>query len=160
MGIDHCARKRRENLNNPVLNKIYKLLMNSLYGKTIQDQLKYNLDTKLVAEDEINAEISHPRFRTIKKVSDVCFLTSKYKERIVLTSPIYVGCIVLQKAKLYNLRLHYNIVKPSAYDFPQGQDHLLDSEHRNVIIQSRHIIKSAQLVYGDTDSLCYHIVFR
>ena len=160
--IEHCARKRRENLNDPVLNKCYKLLMNSLYGRTIMDVLKYNLDTKLVTEENINAEISHPRFHTITKVSDPCYLITKFKERVMLNAPIYIGCIVLQKAKLYNLKLHYTIVKPSANDFPSDPalDSLLDSKHHVIIKRSRQIIQSIQLVYGDTDSLCYHVVFR
>merc|ERR1712215_117578 len=100
------------------------------------------------------------KFHTIRKISKKCFLVTRSKEFIALKSPIYIGCILLQKANLENLKFHYTVAKPSAYDFPQNLYHLCDPLYKEIIRRSKDIIKSVYLVYSDTDSLCYHIVFR
>ena len=158
--IDHCTEQRMRNLDNAVLNAIYKLLSNSLYGRCIMDQRKYNLTARLVDESQIKSEISHPKFHTIRKISKKCFLVTRSKETIMLRSPIYIGCILLQKAKLMNLKFHYTVAKPSAYDFPDRLISLRDKQYEDIINQSRKYIQSIYLVYSDTDSMCYHVVFR
>ena len=158
--IDHCTEQRIRNLDNAVLNAIYKLLSNSLYGRCIMDQRKYNLISRLVDESQIKFEVSHPKFHTIRKISKKCFLITRSKEAIVLRSPIYIGCILLQKAKLMNLKFHYTVAKPSAYDFPDDLIGLRDKQYEEIIDHSRKFIESIYLCYSDTDSLCYHVIFR
>ena len=158
--IDHCAEQRMKNIDKPVLNAIYKLLGNSLYGKTIMDTRKYSTISRLCSEDEINKEISHPKYKEIRKLSKDCYLVTRSKEQIFFSSPAYIGTIVLQKAKLANLKLHYTVVKPSASDFPQELIHFCDPGLKEVIIRSREIIQSIYLTYSDTDSLLYHLVFK
>ena len=77
--IDYCSEQRSRNLDNAVMNATYKLLMNSLYGRTIMDQRKYNLVARLVDESQINKEISHPKFHTIRQISKECFLVTRSK---------------------------------------------------------------------------------
>ena len=157
--IDHCTERRIQNLENSVLNATYKLLANSLYGRCIMDQRRYNLNSRLVQKSQISKEISHPKFHQIRKVSKTGFLVSRNKEIIVLGSPIYIGCILLQKAKLANLKFHYTIAKPSGADFQNDLLYLCDKEYLDIIKLSRQIIQSVYLVYSDTDSLWYHIKF-
>ena len=158
--IEHCAKQRRENRDNAVLNAIYKLLANSLYGRCIMDQRKYSVTSRLVRASDISKELAHPKFNTIRKVAKGCYLVTRSKECVVLKSPIYIGCVILQKAKLANLQFHYCVVKPSAFLFPSNLEYLVDPCHSELIRLSRRIIKSIYLVYTDTDSLCYHVVFR
>ena len=157
--IDHCTERRMENLDNAVLNATYKLLSNLLYGRCIMDQRKYNLNSRLVKRSQISKEISHPKFHQIRKVSKKAYLVTRSKECVVLRSPIYIGCILLQKAKLVNLKFHYCIAKPSAADFPNDLLYLCDQQYLDIIKLSREIIQSIYLVYSDTDSLCYHVQF-
>ena len=157
--IDHCTKRRMENINNAVLNKTYKLLANALYGRCLMDQRKYNLNSRLVDRSQIKEEISHPKFHQIRKVSKKAYLVSRSKESVVLRSPIAVGAILLNKAKLVNLKFHYTIAKPSAADFPNDLYHLHDRKYSAIIELSRQIIDSIYLVYSDTDSLCYHMQF-
>ena len=158
--IDHCAEQRMKHLDTPVLNAIYKLLSNSLYGRTIMDYRKYTTIARLCSESEINQEISHPKFKEIRKISKDCYLVTRSKEHVFFSSPSYIGTVVLQKAKLTNLKLHYTVVKPSASDFPEELMHFCDRGLLHLILSSREIIQSITLSYSDTDSLLYHLVFR
>ena len=86
--IDHCAEQRMKNLDTPVLNAIYKLLSNSLYGRTIMDYRKYSTVARLCSEAEINQEISHPKFKEIRKISKDCYLVTRSKEHIFSRPPL------------------------------------------------------------------------
>ena len=149
-----------KNLDIPVLNAIYKLLSNSLNGRTIMDYRKYSTIARLCSEAEINQEISHPKFKEIRKISKDCYLVTRSKEHIFFSSPSYIGTVVLQKAKLTNLKLHYTVVKPSAFDYPEELMHFCNRGLLDLILRSREIIQSITLSYSDTDSLLYHLVFR
>ena len=124
------------------------------------DQRKYCVTSRLVGPSDIGRELGHPKFNTIRKVAKGCYLVTRSKESVMLKSPIYIGCIILQKAKLANLKFHYSVVKPSAFLFPDNLEYMVDPCHSELIRRSRRIIKSIYLVYTDTDSLCYHVVFR
>ena len=48
--MSHCVSQRKQAVkdNNHVLKRLYKLLSNALYGKSLQSDLKYNTDNILV----------------------------------------------------------------------------------------------------------------
>merc|ERR1711951_93402 len=104
--IDHCLSKRAEASanNDPVQKRLYKLLANSLYGKCLQSDLKYNSSSVLVEIGERYSKlVGHPRFKSRKWIiPDKVALVSKSKAEIVLRAPIFIGACVLQLAKLIN----------------------------------------------------------
>ena len=124
--IDHCVQRRKKEKNKPILNRMYKLLANSLYGRTILNDRKYNTNTRLYHRADLNRPLSDPKFRKLRMVSSDCYSVTKNKSHIMLKSPIYIGAMILQKAKLQNFRFHYKVVKPSAANFPK--EHIICDE--------------------------------
>ena len=157
--ITHCINQRKRHHDSHVMKNLYKLLANALYGKTIQSDRKYNTFNKIVHKDHLNKDIADPKFKSATLVGKDAYHVKKNKSQITLSSPIYIGAIVLQKAKLKNFVFHYNVAKPSGSEFPLDQIICLD-EDRPYIMKSREYIKSVDLVYCDTDSLAYEITMN
>ena len=138
---------------------MYKLLANSLYGRTILNDRKYNTNTRLYHRADLNRPLSDPKFRKLRMVSSDCYSVTKNKSHIMLKSPIYIGAMILQKAKLQNFRFHYKVVKPSAANFPK--EHIIcDEKDKDIIMKSRQYIESINMVYSDMDSLCYEVTMK
>merc|ERR1712243_522385 len=155
----HCADKRSEGkLNNdPNRTRTYKLLPNSLYGKTLQNDIGYSGTTKLVLDgDQYRKLCSNFRFKSRKWiVKDKIALVVLKKNRIVVKTPIFVGTCVLQLAKLTNLSFEMQVLKASCSNFKGLYPIRLTD--RTIIEQSRKIIKSIIIIYMDTDSLLIFI---
>ena len=159
--IEHCTDKRLFYKNVPVLNSLYKLLCNSVFGKSIQNDRTYDKTHTLVHRDNLNYHVSSPRFLKIRQVSDDCFCVTKNKPVVKLSSPIYIGALILMRSKLKNQKYHYFIAKVSASDFPSRYIiPVKDEKIMRVIAFSRQHIKSVRLVYSDTDSLTYFLVMH
>ena len=105
--IMHCSRERQKAVKNKnsVLKHFYKLLPNSLYGKSLQNEL--NFDTVSVicqAGRRYQKLCSNYKFRSRKwLVAGKIALVTLTRDKLPLKSPIYVGSSVLQLAKLKNL---------------------------------------------------------
>ena len=59
-------------------------------------------------------------------------MIEKYKTKVVMSKPIYVGCAILDLSKLTMLKFHYDIIEKQFKD-------------------------KYALLYGDTDSFVYNI---
>ena len=157
--VTHCADKRSEaKLNNdPNRTRTYKLLPNSLYGKTLQNDIGYSGTSKLVLDgDRYRKLCSNFRFKSRKWiVKDKIALVVLKKDRIVVKTPIFIGTCVLQLAKLTNLSFEMQVLKASCSNF-SGLYPIRPTD-RTIIEQSRKIIKSIIIIYMDTDSLLIFI---
>ena len=92
---------KRKNATNNFENFFLKLMINSVFGKTMEN-LRKRINVKLVnnAKDYIKS-VSRPKFVAIHKIKPVS-LTNK---------PIYVGFSILELSKLLMYDFHYNYFK-------------------------------------------------
>ena len=155
--IEHCVEKRKQFKHIAILSNLYKLLTNCIFGKSCQNERNFCKMHTLVHLKNLNYHLANPRFHKMRRVSKRCFCISKNKNYIKLTSPIYIGATILQKAKLKSFKFHYLIAKPSGCDFPLK--YIIPQEEwlMKLIHFSRKYIKSVSLCYADTDSLTYMI---
>ena len=163
--IEVCVSQREIHRDIPILNKLFKLMGNSLYGRTILNTRKYNTDTILVRKKTLSRHLNNPRCRKIRLVGKDSFLVTKSKLSVTLEAPIYIGAVILQLAKLRNFRFHYFLAKPSGSDFPLEQfeqviKNFITPEEYEIVLKSRGVIKSVTLAYTDTDSLHYEVVMN
>lgn len=118
----------------------FKLLNNSIFGKTIENKRK-QVNVKLVShwEDTNNVTnkvvgarklIAKPNLKSVSIFSENFAAIQLNLEKIILDRPIYVGFTVLEYAKQHLYHFHYNFIKQK-----YGDD--------------------AKLCYTDTDSLLY-----
>jgi hypothetical protein len=113
--IDMCTRKRQMSRTKAESN-IFKLLCNSLYGKTIESNEKrvdcrFNFDEKQASQ----------RFRcpTLKGsvICDDNFTVSFHRKKQVTMDQMWsIGFSVLERSKLIMQRLYYETIKPAFGD--------------------------------------------
>ena len=163
--IEVCVTQREIHRDIPILNKLFKLMGNSLYGRTILNTRKYNTNTILVRNKTLSRHLNNPRCQKKRLVGKNCFLVTKSKYSVTLEAPIYIGAVILQLAKLRNFRFHYFLAKPSGSDFSLEQfeqviKNFITPEEYKMVLKSRAVIKSVTLAYTDTDSLHYEVVMN
>ena len=111
---------------------LFKLMNNSVFGKTMEN-LRKRVSIKLVrGEDEARRQIAKPSFVSFKVFNDSLAAVHMRKTRLVLNRPIYIGLCVLDLSKHLMYDFYYNNVKKRYGD-------------------------SADLLYTDTDSLLLEI---
>ena len=116
---------------NTFLANLFKLLTNSVFGKTMED-VRNRMNIHLTTDrDNAIKHFSRIDFKTATHI-DGLYLIQHHKTRIVYEKPVYCGCCILDLSKLRMMDFHYNTI------------------HKN--FENKY-----DLVYSDTDSLVYHI---
>ena len=129
--VDLCTKLRKES-NNAFEKAFYKMLINSLFGKTCENMRKRR-EVKLVATvKDFLKYTKKPFFERGVVYDDERFAGIEMKkESICLNKPRYVGAAVLNLSKIIMYDFHYDFMMK---EFPE-----------------------CELLFTDTDSLCYHI---
>ena len=90
--------------------KLYKLLINCIYGKSVENQRK-NINVKLVNDKKTYQKIvNKPNFVTNKMFDKNFVAFHCLKKVLTLNKPIYVGFCVLELSKLLIYQFHYDYV--------------------------------------------------
>ena len=110
----------------------YKLLVNSCYGKTLQNVYNYSDQRFAYDEGQVVRAMRKPFFKDCSPVtgSKRVFQLEFSQKQVMLNQPIYCGFSILEHSKILMFNFHYNVVKKNAPD--------------------------AKLLFTDTDSLCYY----
>jgi hypothetical protein len=119
----------RKNSKNSFEKDFYKLLSNSLFGKTLYNQRKHADRTSLVLnEKHFDNCARNPLLKRCIPIGVDRLLMTFSQDSIFLNSPIYVGFFILEKAKFILYSFFYNVLK-------------------------KHYGDNVKLLYTDTDSL-------
>ena len=113
---------------------LYKLMNNSVFGKTMEN-LRKRVGVKLVhanEEDKLRRLIASPAFVRANIFDDDLAAVQMHKSRLVLNRPIYVGMSILDLSKTLMYDFYYNRLQ-------------------------RQYGERCQLLYTDTDSLLLEI---
>ena len=123
---------RRMEAKNGFEKDFFKLMNNSVFGKTIEN-IRKRVDVKLVNDERTRTKlVSQPNFKSMKIFTEDFTGIEMRKKAIRLMKPIYCGFTILGKSKVLINGFHYNFFK-ERYG------------------------SNAKLLFTDTDSLCYHI---
>ena len=129
--IDFNTKKRAE-AKNPFEKDFFKLMNNSVFGKTMEN-LRKRQDIKLVTDEEkLLKWASKPSFISCKIFNEDLVAVHKIKLTLTLNRPAYVGMCILDLSKTLMYDFHYNYIKSQYGD-------------------------KARLLFTDTDSLTYEI---
>ena len=105
---------RAEAKTEPEKN-IFKLMNNSLFGKSCENPLKC-LEAKILTNDyEILKAVSKPTCKEVIRYEKYT-LIEFYKKEIQYDKPIYLGSTVLELIKLHIYKFYYDVLKPSLED--------------------------------------------
>ena len=92
--------------------EFFKLINNSVFGKTIENVRNY-IDVKLVTnEKQTRKLICKPNFLHSNKLCDNLVAIHMGKTKVVSNKLIYVGMTVLDLSKMLMYKFHYEYIKP------------------------------------------------
>lgn len=126
---------KRTQATNEFDRNLYKLLNNSVYGKTLQNQRKHRevkLVTKWTGRYGAKNYIASHLFKSVNIFNDNFVAIEMNKSSITLNKPLYVGCAILEISKHMMYNFHYGEMK-CRYG------------------------ENIKVLYTDTDSLIYSI---
>ena len=120
------------NAKNSFERDFFKLINNSVFGKTIEN-LRKRVDVRLVTDQKkLSKLVSKPTYVNSKIFNEDLVAVHKIKETLTPDRPAYVGMCILDLSKTLMYDFHYNYTKEK--------------------YGSR-----AKLLFTDTDSLCHEI---
>ena len=103
--------EKRKNATNDFEKDFFKLLINSVYGKTIEN-LRKRMNVRLVNnEKDFLKYTSRPTYITHKIFGKDYAAIHEIKPVLMLNKPIYVGFTVLDLSKRKMYDFHYNFIK-------------------------------------------------
>ena len=102
---------KRKNASNNFEKDFFKLMINSVFGKTMED-LRKIICAELInnAEDYVRC-VSRPGFVSHKIFSKNFVAVHRIKPVLTLNKPIYVGFSILELSKSLIYELHYKYTK-------------------------------------------------
>ena len=110
----------------------YKLMNNSVFGKTMEN-IRNRVNVKLVNnEEKARKLIAKPNYKSCKIFSENLISIHMKKTSLLMNKPVYLGACILDLSKTIMYDFHYNYIKPKYGD-------------------------KAKLLFTDTDSLMYEI---
>ena len=129
--IDYNTEKRK-NAKNDFEKDFFKLMNNSVFGKTMEN-IRKRVDVRLVTDEKKLLKLtSKPTYVSSKIFNENLVAVHKIKETLTLNRPAYVGMCILDLSKTLMYDFHYKYIKEK-----YGQ--------------------KAKLLFTDTDSLTYEI---
>jgi hypothetical protein len=144
-----------KNNKNKFLEDFYKLMNNSVFGKTMEN-VRNRSNLKLLINNEANElmtineaesstnkkmsferkllrHLAKPTLKNVTIFSENMICIDQAKTEIVMNKPIYCGQSILDISKIFMYDYHYNTM------------------------MKQYGPEKCQLLFTDTDSLCYHI---
>ena len=124
--------QKRANAKNAFEKDFFKLMNNSIFGKTMEN-IRRRVDVRLVTdENKLLKMASKPTYVSSKIFNENLVAIHKIKETLTLNRPAYIGMCILDLSKTLMYDFHYKYIKKKYGD-------------------------KAKLLFTDTDSLTYEI---
>ena len=124
---------KRKNAKNAFEKDFFKLMNNSVFGKTMEN-IRKRSNIKLETDpDHFLRQTTKPTFVSCKIFHENLVAVHMKKNFLLLDKPSYVGMCILDLSKVLMYDFHYNFIKAKYGD-------------------------RAKLLFTDTDSLCYIII--
>ena len=121
----------RKDAKNSFEKDFFKLMNNSVFGKTMEN-LRKRTNIELITDEKRLLKLTaKPTYVTSKIFDESLVGVHTKKERLLLDKPSYVGMCILDLSKTLMYDFHYNYIRKKYTD--------------------------CQLLFTDTDSLFYHI---
>ena len=105
--------EKRKNAKNSFEKDFFKLMNNSVFGKTMEN-LRKRVNIELVTDEKrLNKLSSKPTYVSSKIFNEDLVAIHTKKEKLLLDKPSYVGMCILDLSKIHMYDFHYNYIKKS-----------------------------------------------
>ena len=102
----------REEAKNDFEKDLFKLMNNSVFGKTMENIRKHR-DIKLVTTDKKRSKlVSEPNYHIINLISEDLSIIEMKKTKVRMNKPIYLGLSILEFSKTLMYEFWYDYMKP------------------------------------------------
>ena len=106
----------RKIAKNDFEKDFFKLMNNSVFGKTIENIRKHR-DIKLVTTDKKRSKlVSEPNYHTMNYISENLSIIEMRRTKVKMNKAIYLGLSILEISKLLMYELWYDYMKPKYGD--------------------------------------------
>jgi hypothetical protein len=122
----------RQKADNKFEQNFYKLMINSFFGKSIEQKRKHRDIRIALTEAQIRKWLKQPHYKTFNIIDENKVIVEMRKSSVYLNKPIYLGMTCLELSKLHMYQLYYDLFQ-KIYD------------------------KNVSILFMDTDSFCFHI---
>lgn len=109
--IDHCTRQRKMAKSEGRKN-VFKLLNNSLFGKTSEDKRKHTECRVISSVKRAKQLLSEGKCKSFKIINPSLVVIFQVKPVLLLDKPMFIGLAVLELSKLIMYSSYYNEIKP------------------------------------------------
>lgn len=106
--------KRKKYASDPIKKMLYKLLNNSLYGKTYEDETQ-RAEYCLEPKDKVDPENRYKVRRIINEMGD-WVLYEHCKTQFTVNKPVYLGACITEFSKLWMYQFYYDKIKAHYFD--------------------------------------------
>ena len=124
--------KLRTKAENKFEENFFKLMNNSVFGKTMENIRKRKVVKLLSDRNKAKKYVAKPNFKHLNIFNEELIAVHMKKTSLTMDKPIYLGMSILDLSKTVMYDFHYNYIKPKYGD-------------------------KAKLLFTDTDSLMYEI---
>ena len=108
--------KLRTNARNNFEKDFFKLMNNSVFGKTMEN-IRNRVDIKLINNREKAKKLcSKPNYKHCNPICEGLVAIHMTKTHLTMVKPIYVGATILDLSKIPMYNFHYNYFKPKYGD--------------------------------------------
>ena len=102
----------REAAKNDFEKDLFKLMNNSVFGKTMENIRKHR-EMKLVKTEKKRSKlVSEPNYHTINLISEDLSIIEMKKTKVKMNKPIYLGLSILEISKILMYEFWYDYIKP------------------------------------------------
>ena len=106
----------RKLARNDFEKDIFKLMNNSVFGKTMQNIRKHR-EIKLVTTDKKRSKlVSQPNYHTINLISEDLSIIEMKATKLKMNKPIYLGLSILKISKILMYEFWYDYMQPKYND--------------------------------------------
>ena len=109
------TRLRKEAKNEFKLD-FFKLMNNSVFGKTMQNMRKHRDIQLAITDEKRNKLVSEPNYHTTKRFSENLLATEMKKTKLKMNKPVYLGMSILDIRKSLMYEFWYDYIKPKYGD--------------------------------------------
>ena len=101
----------REVAKNDFEKDLFKLMNNSVFGKTMEN-IRKRRDIKLVTTNKRRSKlVSEPNYHTMNYISENLSIIEMNKTRVKMNKPIYLGLSILDISKILMYEFWYDFMK-------------------------------------------------
>ena len=122
--------KLKTEAKNDFEKDLFKLMNNSVFGKTMENVRNLRYIKLVTSENRRNKLVSEPNYHTTKHFSEDLQAIEMRKTKVIMNKPVYLGQAILGISKTLIYEFWYDYIKPKY---------------------------QAKLCYMDTDSFIIHI---